>query len=102
MYKKQLPFDANALHEIRLRLSSQTEGSQQRNLTHILDRTDEWALQHIRVTDLEPLKEAVDEDASGYVSIWEANAFTSAAPGRNSEILKWRCVFVGTRHHLLY
>ncbi len=42
--------------------------------------TDPWALQHITFLCIQPLMEAFDNDASGYVTINEANAFSAGRP----------------------
>lgn len=47
---------------------------------------DEWALQFISISRIQPLLEAFDDDASSLVSISEVNAFTGARPKN------WRCV----------
>jgi len=47
---------------------------------------DEWALQHINIGWVRKLVEAFDGDASGFVTIKEANDFTSSRP------LDWRWV----------
>lgn len=41
---------------------------------------DEWALQYISISRIQPLLEAFDDDASSLVSISEVNAFTNARP----------------------
>lgn len=41
---------------------------------------DEWALQYISISRIQPLIEAFDDDASSLVSISEVNAFTAAKP----------------------
>ena len=46
--------------------------------------SDEWALQYINVSRVWDIMEAFDEDASGFVTIKEANNFTSSRP------LDWR------------
>ncbi len=42
--------------------------------------SDAWALDHINITRLQPLIEALDEDTSGSVSISEVNKFTMSRP----------------------
>ncbi|PBK80159.1 hypothetical protein ARMGADRAFT_1021049 [Armillaria gallica] len=42
--------------------------------------TDTWALRHITLRSIEPLMEAFDEDASGFVTIDEANNFSTRRP----------------------
>ncbi|KAH7885442.1 hypothetical protein F5I97DRAFT_1830577 [Phlebopus sp. FC_14] len=41
---------------------------------------DHWALSYINITRIQPILEAFDDDGSGFVSIKEANAFTSSRP----------------------
>lgn len=41
---------------------------------------DEWALQYISISRIQPLLEAFDGDASSLVSITEVNAFTASRP----------------------
>ena len=49
-------------------------------------RTDDWALDYISVTWLQPIMEAFDDDGSGYVTIAEINQFTDSMP----KDLGWR------------
>ncbi len=41
---------------------------------------DEWALDWINVTRLQPIVEAFDDDASNFITVTEANEFTTARP----------------------
>lgn len=41
---------------------------------------ERWALKHLSIRNIAPLIEVFDGDASGYVSIWEANQVTSLRP----------------------
>ena len=41
---------------------------------------DEWALEYLGLNWLRPLMEAFDDDASGWISVKEANTFTAARP----------------------
>lgn len=41
---------------------------------------DKWALSYISVLRIQPLIEAFDDDASGFVTVSEANTFTAARP----------------------
>ncbi|KAJ6511394.1 hypothetical protein C8R47DRAFT_732752 [Mycena vitilis] len=45
-----------------------------------VDRADEWALEYISVVRLQPISEAFDDDASGFVTVAEVNSFTTARP----------------------
>ncbi|KAJ7757039.1 hypothetical protein B0H16DRAFT_1885755 [Mycena metata] len=46
----------------------------------VIDKEDEWALEYISVLRLQAISEAWDDDASGFVTIAEVNAFTTARP----------------------
>ena len=48
---------------------------------------DKWALKYINVNRARAILEAFDDDAGGFVTTHEANAFTRARP------LDWRWVF---------
>lgn len=48
---------------------------------------DSWALEHISIRRIQPLIEALDDDASSWVTIAEVNAFTAARPA------DWRCAY---------
>lgn len=41
---------------------------------------DDWALEYITITRIQPLLEAFDDDSSSLVSIAEVNIFTEAKP----------------------
>lgn len=47
---------------------------------------DAWAIKLIDVMRLQPIMEAFDDDASGFITISEMNHFTSSKPD------KWRLV----------
>lgn len=47
---------------------------------------DAWTLIHLSIIHLQPLSEAFDDDVSGFVTVAEANAFTTLRP------LEWRSV----------
>ena len=47
-----------------------------------------WAIKFIEVTRLQPILEAFDDDASGFITISEMNRFTSSRPK------DWRLVSV--------
>ena len=49
---------------------------------------DAWAIKFIDVTRLQPISEAFDDDASGFITISEMNRFTSSRPA------DWRFVSV--------
>jgi hypothetical protein len=41
---------------------------------------DDWALDYLDFAHVRPVLEAIDEDGTGYISTYEANAFTCAMP----------------------
>ncbi|KAJ7368797.1 hypothetical protein DFH08DRAFT_33383 [Mycena albidolilacea] len=41
---------------------------------------DDWALDYLNVSRLQPISEAFDDDASGFVTVAEANTFTASRP----------------------
>ncbi|KAJ7188394.1 hypothetical protein C8R46DRAFT_19344 [Mycena filopes] len=43
-------------------------------------RPDDWALAYLNVSRLQPISEAWDDDASGFVTTGEANIFTTSRP----------------------
>ncbi len=49
---------------------------------------DDWALEYIDIRYLQQLKEALDEDGSGYITISEVNRFANSQP----QNLGWRYV----------
>lgn len=44
------------------------------------DMQDDWALEYITISRIQPLLEAFDDDASSLVSVAEVNTFTTARP----------------------
>ncbi|RPD59328.1 hypothetical protein L226DRAFT_314748 [Lentinus tigrinus ALCF2SS1-7] len=56
--------------------------------TRHISEEDEWALEYINVTRLQPIIEAFDDDASGFITVAEVNAFTKARPD-NWSLLHW-------------
>jgi hypothetical protein len=46
--------------------------------------SDEWALSYLNMHWLQPIIESFDDDASGFITVAEVNAFTDARP------LDWR------------
>ena len=50
-------------------------------------RADEWALVYLSVIRMQAISEAFDDDASGFVTVSEVNAFTTSRP------LGWRYAF---------
>ena len=42
--------------------------------------SDEWAIKYIDVLWVQPILEAIDDDASGFITVNEVNRFTSSRP----------------------
>ena len=53
---------------------------------HRLSDEDEWTLKYIDITRVQPISEAFDSDASGFITVQEVNAFTDS-PSRPRD---WR------------
>ncbi|PIL29961.1 hypothetical protein GSI_07872 [Ganoderma sinense ZZ0214-1] len=64
--------------------------------TSQLNAQDEWTLEYINVTRVQPIIEAFDDDASGFITVTEVNAFTRARPEN------WRRVSSFLLHWLAY
>ncbi|KAI9438365.1 hypothetical protein H4582DRAFT_258574 [Lactarius indigo] len=64
------------------KLASETHGVRGVNTTAICNSQDPdaWAIKFIDVTRLQPILEAFDDDASGFITITEMNRFTSSRP----------------------
>ena len=45
-----------------------------------INEHDEWALEWINVTRLQPIVEAFDDEASNFITVTEANDLTTARP----------------------
>ena len=52
-------------------------------------RTDEWALDYVGIQYLQQMREAFDQDGSGYITVQEVNRVTELLP----KCLDWRLVF---------
>ena len=48
--------------------------------TQQLSGQDEWTLEYINITRVQPIIEAFDDDASGFITVAEVNTFTKARP----------------------
>lgn len=59
--------------------TSDTQGTGTSAITSSLD-PDDWAIKFIDVTWLQPILEAFDDDASGFINITEVNRFTTSRP----------------------
>ncbi|KAI1785580.1 hypothetical protein LXA43DRAFT_1037408 [Ganoderma leucocontextum] len=53
-----------------------------------LNDQEEWTLEYINVTRVQPIIEAFDDDASGFITVAEVNTFTTARP-ENWSLLHW-------------
>jgi hypothetical protein len=49
---------------------------------------DAWAMKYIDIMRVQPILEAIDDDASGFITIGEMNRFTSSRP------IDWRLVLL--------
>ncbi|KAH7099791.1 hypothetical protein BKA62DRAFT_831480 [Auriculariales sp. MPI-PUGE-AT-0066] len=49
---------------------------------------DRWATEYVTLTSVRPVLEAFDDDASGWISVKEANVFTASRP-QNYSVIKW-------------
>ena len=49
---------------------------------------DAWAIKYIDIMRVQPILEAMDDDASGFITIGEMNRFTSSRP------IDWRLVLL--------
>ncbi|KAF8529737.1 hypothetical protein BU17DRAFT_36437, partial [Hysterangium stoloniferum] len=49
-------------------------------VTHEKHPDDEWALAYINTLRLQPISEAFDDDASGFITLAEVNTFTTSRP----------------------
>ena len=47
---------------------------------HQLSKEDDWTLEHISVTRVQSIMEAIDEDACGFITVAEVNVFSTACP----------------------
>lgn len=65
-----------------------TSGEEQQTQTLLTDR---WAFQYIDIPYLQPILEAIDDDASGFIRISEVNTFTVSKPA------DWRFVIYGEK-----
>ena len=72
------------------KLSSRNEGVPGFGTSTISYDPDAWAIKFIDLMWVQPILEAFDDDASGFITITEVNTFTSSRP------VGWRFV----PHHL--
>jgi hypothetical protein len=49
---------------------------------------DAWAIKYMDIMRVQPILEAMDDDASGFITIGEMNRFTSSRP------IDWRLVLL--------
>ncbi|KZV94080.1 hypothetical protein EXIGLDRAFT_673437 [Exidia glandulosa HHB12029] len=52
------------------------------------DLQDRWAIKYITLTRVQAVLEAFDDDASGWISVKEANIFTSSRP-QDYSVIRW-------------
>ena len=48
--------------------------------SHRVSEEDEWSMEYIHITRVQPIIEAFDDDGSGFITVQEVNAFTTARP----------------------
>ncbi|TBU40766.1 hypothetical protein BD309DRAFT_992844 [Dichomitus squalens] len=71
--------------DIKARRSLKIDGTQKRRS---ISEDDAWTLEYIDLMHLQPVIEALDEDASGYITIQEVNQFTMSRP-EGWSLLHW-------------
>jgi hypothetical protein len=72
-----------ALRDLYLeKLSSETEGvlDMSTGLINSCTNPDGWAIKYIDIMWVQPILEAFDDDASGFITVAEVNHFTSSRP----------------------
>ena len=64
------------------RFSSETKGVLDMSTSSIDNCTDPdgWAIKYINIMWVQPILEAFDDDASGFITVAEVNQFTSSRP----------------------
>jgi hypothetical protein len=64
------------------KLASESQGVLGMGTSTIRHSTDPdaWAIKYIDVTWVQPILEAFDDDASGFITVSEVNTFTSTRP----------------------
>ncbi|KAJ4481285.1 hypothetical protein J3R30DRAFT_3287521 [Lentinula aciculospora] len=62
---------------------------------------ERWALKHINIKNIVPLMEVFDGDASGFVSVWEANQVASLRP-KDWSFLQWLAYWAAGRHFTIW
>ena len=64
------------------KLTSETKGALGMGISGISSSTnpDAWAIKYIDVVWVQPILEAFDADASGFITVAEVNRFTSSRP----------------------
>ncbi|KAF9447895.1 hypothetical protein P691DRAFT_705894 [Macrolepiota fuliginosa MF-IS2] len=60
--------------------------------------SDQWTLEHINITHLQPILEAIDDDGTGFISIKEANTFAVQRP-KGWTLLHWLAFWAKGWHH---
>jgi len=64
------------------KLASEIKGLPDMDTTAINNSTDPdaWAIKYVDVMWVQPILEAFDDDASGFITVTEVNRFTSSRP----------------------
>ncbi|EIN09354.1 hypothetical protein PUNSTDRAFT_134506 [Punctularia strigosozonata HHB-11173 SS5] len=88
-YHTMISTEQRALEKIRDIVDSSSPSTAAQKLSKVsdiaykiepLNRDDLWALRYMTITRVQPLLETLDDDASSFVTISEANAFTDGKP----------------------
>jgi hypothetical protein len=88
---------ANSSHEnlsVAISTNSSSAGGKRR------DR-DGWALAYINILRVQPLLEAFDDDATGWISVKEANRFTSSRP-KDWSLSRWIAYWAAGWHSTVW
>lgn len=52
-----------------------------KEVSPMASQKDDWALGFLTISRLQAVREAFDDDASGYITVVEVNSFTRSRPG---------------------
>ncbi|KAI0766998.1 hypothetical protein C8Q74DRAFT_1369868 [Fomes fomentarius] len=77
-----------AIHDYYLQQIDDQRHSYQDVAARRISEDDIWAVDYLDLMHLQPLNEALDEDASGFVTIQEVNQFTTSRP-QGWSLLLW-------------
>ncbi|KAH9942219.1 uncharacterized protein BXZ73DRAFT_41008 [Epithele typhae] len=77
-----------AIHDYYMQKLDDLQRIIKSNRDRPMNAADEWTLNYIDLMHIQPIIEALDEDASGFVSISEVNRFTISRP-KGWSLLRW-------------